>query len=124
MSYHIPVMPNEVIEGLKVEPDGVYVDVKIVDGVEYKNYRGMASKNAQLDWRGKVSVSEGVDSWRPVGASLEDCIDDIIAGVRSGLSYSGCDCLSDLFSSSDFVRVSTSSIRENAPHAPGAHIAK
>ena len=94
-------------------------ETKIVNGVTYKNYRGMASKNAQLDWRGKVSVAEGVDSWRPVTGPIDDCIEGIISGIRSGLSYSGCNSLSDFYAASEFIKVSPSSVKENAPHATG-----
>jgi IMP dehydrogenase len=93
---------------------------KIVDGVKYKNYRGMASASAQKDWRGKVSVTEGVDSWRPVTNSLGDAIATITAGIRSGLSYSGCEKLSDFYANSEFIKVSARSSRENVPHGPGA----
>lgn len=109
------VMLGSMLAGKKESPG----ETKVVDGVTYKNFRGMASKNAQLDWRGKVSVSEGVDSWRPVSSGLDDCVDDIVAGVRSGLSYSGCDNLGDFYAMSEFVKISQSSVRENSPHATG-----
>lgn len=32
MEYHLPVMPNECIEGLNIRPDGVYVDVTFGGG--------------------------------------------------------------------------------------------
>tara|TARA_R100000008_G_scaffold86865_2_gene82163 strand:+ start:1971 stop:2924 length:954 start_codon:yes stop_codon:yes gene_type:complete len=93
---------------------------KVVDGVKYKNYRGMASVSAQKDWRGKVSVAEGVDSWRPVSGNLNDTIESIKAGIRSGLSYSGCEKLSDFYANSEFIKVSSRSSKENMPHGPGA----
>ena len=100
----------------KLESPG---DTKDVGGILYKNYRGMASKNAQLDWRGKVSVAEGVDSWRPVYETVEQSIDRITAGIRSGLSYSGCDNLADFYCSSEFVKITQAGQRENVPHAAG-----
>jgi len=109
------VMLGSMLAGKNESPG----ETKIVNGVTYKNYRGMASKNAQLDWRGKVSVAEGVDSWRPVTGPIDDCIEGIISGIRSGLSYSGCNSLSDFYAASEFIKVSPSSVKENAPHATG-----
>ena len=112
------VMLGSMLAGKKESPG----ETKTVDGITYKNYRGMASRNAQMDWRGKVSVAEGVDSWRPVTGPLDNCIDSIISGIRSGLSYSGCSSLVDFYSASEFVRVSPNAVKENAPHASGVII--
>ena len=95
-------------------------DTKVVNGIKYKNYRGMASVSAQIDWRGKVSVAEGVDSWRPITESLTEAVNKIAAGIRSGLSYTGCDNLTDFFSLSDFIQVTSTAVNENRPHGPGA----
>lgn len=112
------VMLGSMLAG-KLESPG---ETKNIDGTLYKNYRGMASANAQLDWRGKVSVTEGVDSWREVSESLAESIDDITAGMRSGLSYSGCDNLGDFYAASEFIRITPSALKENVPHARGAII--
>ena len=90
---------------------------EIRHGTMYKNYRGMASKDAQIEWRGHASATEGVSSWRPSRGSLKDTIKEIVGGIRSGCSYSGVDRLSDLVNFADFVRVSSNSITENHPHA-------
>ncbi len=110
------VMLGSMLAG-KFESPG---ETKVDGGVTYKNYRGMASENAQLDWRGRVSVAEGVDSWRPVDSSLPDTVESIVAGVKSGLSYSGCCSLSDFYATSEFVKISSASVKENSPHAEGA----
>jgi len=110
------VMLGSMLAGKKESPG----ETKAVDGVVYKNYRGMASTNAQLSWRGRVSVSEGVDSWRPEGLCLDESIDEIVAGIKSGLSYSGCKRLGDFYSTAEFVKVTQSAAREGIPHAPGA----
>lgn len=101
----------------KLESPG---DTKQIDGKTYKNYRGMASANAQLDWRGKVSVEEGVDSWRCVTESIEESVQRLVAGIRSGLSYSGCDNIGDFYAKSEFVKITPQALGENAPHAIGA----
>ena len=111
------VMLGAMLAGKKESPG----ETKVIEGVTYKNYRGMASRNAQMDWRGRVSVAEGVDSWRPVSESLDESIDNILAGIRSGLSYSGCNALGDFYSTAEFVCVSPSTARENVPHGTGVN---
>ena len=82
-----------------------------------KEFRGMASKEAQEDWLGKVSVSEGVSTVVPYKGNLKDSMGSIIGGIGSGCSYSGVDKLSDIYRISVYVRVSNSSINESKPHA-------
>ena len=55
----------------------------------YKKFRGMASREAQLEWRGKTSVVEGESTLVPYKGSLNDTLVDLLEGVKSGLSYSG-----------------------------------
>jgi len=86
----------------------------------YKNYRGMASKSAQYDWRGEVSVAEGVNSWHKVKGNLGETIGEIVAGIKSGLSYSGVASLSDFMAHVEIRRVSPNVVNENQPHAIGA----
>ncbi len=61
----------------------------IQKGVKYKVYRGMASKEAQFDWRGRTSSLEGVASVVPYKGSVANILGDLEKGIRSGLSYSG-----------------------------------
>lgn len=52
-------------------------------------YRGMASREAQEDFRGRVSVVEGVSiNIEPKGLT-EDVLVQFANGMRSGLSYTG-----------------------------------
>ena len=94
-------------------------EVRIIDGQLFKRYRGMASKSAQQNWRGRVSVVEGSDSWRPITEDLGKAIERISAGIKSGLSYSGCTSLESFYGMSDFVRITPNSLRENSPHGSG-----
>ena len=57
------------------------------DGSRMKEYRGMASKDAQMDWRNKSSTPEGVASYIPYKGSVADILADLEGGIRSGLSY-------------------------------------
>jgi len=86
-------------------------------GAEYfKKFRGMASKEAQLDWRGRVSVVEGESTLVPYKGSMKDTVADLLDGIKSGLSYSGARTIRELRSKAKFVTVTAQGVRENVPH--------
>lgn len=86
----------------------------VVDG--YKEFRGMASAEAQLDWRNEVSVAEGVATKIPHKGSVFGIFDDIANGIRSGCSYTGIENLSELAENAMYVTVSPLSKSESIPH--------
>lgn len=77
--------------------------VKDIDGENIKMYRGMASKDAQLNWRGHYASVEGVTSFVKCQGSLENKIGDLLRGIRSGLSYSGCRSITEFQARSEFI---------------------
>ena len=83
---------------------------------KFKVFRGMASKEAQIDWRGKVGGEEGVSTFIPFKGSLRDTVEGFLAGMRSGLSYSGARNIPELQRKAAFVRVSSNAVKENHPH--------
>jgi len=86
------------------------------DGTIYKVYRGMASKGAQMDWRGKSSSPEGVFSEVPFRGSVAPVLEDISGAIKSGLSYSGAETISELRSKAKWVEQSYSSRVEGSAH--------
>ena len=86
------------------------------DGRIRKIYRGMASKEAQVDWRGKHSSHEGVATTVPAAGPVLNVLGDIKNGIRSGLSYSGARCIRELQSKACFVRQTDAGTVESAPH--------
>lgn len=81
-----------------------------------KTYRGMASKEAQVEWRGHYSSNEGVSTTVPYKGTLEDVLHQMVIGVRSGFSYTGARNLAELHEKARFVRVSRASAVEATPH--------
>jgi len=79
------VMLGSMLSGTDESPGEVFEQ----GGQKFKAYRGMASKEAQTDWRGKVSSIEGIASKTKYKGSVSDVIDEINVGIRSGFSYSG-----------------------------------
>lgn len=82
----------------------------------YKRFRGMASREAQIEWRGKASVIEGESTLVPYRGSLNGTLIDLLEGVKSGVSYSGARNIRELRSKAKFTTVTNNGVRENGPH--------
>jgi IMP dehydrogenase len=86
------------------------------DGKLYKTYRGMASSEAQNDWRGKSSAPEGISATVPYKGKLEDVVANIVGGIRSGMSYSNAKFLSELQAKAQFIRQTGAGQVESSTH--------
>jgi len=82
-----------------------------------KVYRGMASREAQKAWRGKVGSVEGVATTVPIKGKVADVLHDLEWGIRSGLSYTGARSLRELRSKSRFLTQTSAAQTESSPHA-------
>jgi len=90
----------------------------IIDRVPYKQYRGMASFDAQTATgkdKDKI-VPEGASRFKKCKGSAEKVIFQLAGGIRSALSYSGCHKLSEFASKAQFVRITSASRVEGEPH--------
>ena len=76
----------------------------------------MASKEAQMNWRGKYSSFEGVATKVPFRGSVTDILGDIERGIRSGFSYSGAVTLKELQAKAKFVRQTAAGLGESRTH--------
>tara|TARA_A100001515_G_scaffold79704_1_gene63294 strand:+ start:4180 stop:5211 length:1032 start_codon:yes stop_codon:yes gene_type:complete len=86
------------------------------DGEKFKSYRGMASKDAQMDWRGKTSSLEGVATVIPYKGRVLPILEGFENGIRSGLSYSGVRTLQQLRENARFIRQTASGLSESNTH--------
>lgn len=92
------------------------------DGSRYKMIRGMASFGAALGRSkragDKVSEAapEGVEALVPYRGSAEEIVSNLMGGVRSGFSYSGATCLSELWQNAEFVQISPAGLVESRHH--------
>lgn len=86
-----------------------------IDGL--KRLRGMASAEAQLEWRGEISVDEGASTNIKISGSVVDLFNKIKGGISSACSYSGVEKLADLCEFSEYITVSPQTMKENVPHA-------
>ena len=110
------VMIGSLLAGTDEAPGTVLQDN---DGQKWKMYRGMASKEAQMDWRGNYSSLEGVATRIPYRGTLDSVLSDLERGIRSGLSYSGARTITELQSRAQFVTQSTSGLSESHTHILG-----
>jgi len=110
------VMVGSLLAGTDESPGKVYEEA---NGVRWKTYRGMASKEAQVSWRGRCSSHEGITTRVPYRGSADNILQDLERGIRSGLSYSGARTLSDLTHRAQFVRQTSSGISESGTHIEG-----
>ncbi|MDA1194098.1 MAG: IMP dehydrogenase [Planctomycetota bacterium] len=96
-------------------------------GRTYKAVRGMGSLGAMLDGsadrygQGAVRqrdkfVPEGVEGRVPYKGALSAFIYQMVGGIRSGMGYSGCGALPEMWTKAKFVRITGAGMRESHPH--------
>jgi len=110
------VMCGSLLAGTDETPGKVLEDKS---GVRWKIYRGMASKEAQISWRGRYASHEGVSTTVPYRGSVKYILEDLERGIRSGFSYSGARSLSELHACAQFVEQTTSGLTESHTHIMG-----
>jgi IMP dehydrogenase len=100
------------------------------EGRKYKLVRGMASVAASYDRLSRESnqseiesvgglldyVPEGVEAFVPFKGSASELINQLLGGLRSGLSYCGATEISQLRGKGEFVRMSPAGLKESYPH--------
>ena len=107
------VMCGSLLAGTEESPGQV---ITMPDGTRMKEYRGMASKDAQMSWRNRSSTPEGVASYIPYKGSVVDILRDLEGGIRSGLSYTGARNLAELQNKAQWSRQTSAGTVESGTH--------
>lgn len=84
-----------------------------------KQYRGMASKSAQVSWRGGVPdgmAPEGESTHVTVKGHIKDVILEITGGIRSGMTYVNANELAEIRLKAKFIEMSNNGINESRAH--------
>ncbi len=84
-----------------------------------KQYRGMASKAAQISWRGDMPegmAAEGESTQIPCKGSVNNVIEELMGGLRSGMTYLGVDNLKAMSDAALFMQMTASGMNESKPH--------
>ena len=107
------VMLGSLLAGTDESPGQVFSSA---EGKKYKVYRGMASVEAQVDWRGEARSLEGVSTTIPYKGSVKKILKDLEQNIRSGMSYTGAEDLSELYYNSEMIRQTQAGMRESFTH--------
>lgn len=107
------VMLGSLLAGTKESPGQVFQNN---EGKQYKVYRGMASEEAQVDWKGKANSREGISTTIPYKGSVESVLSMLAQNIRSGLSYSGARNLKQFRNKVEMVEQTQAGMKESFTH--------
>lgn len=110
------VMLGGMFAGTGVTPGEM---VTLDDGRQVKEYRGMASKEAQQTFMGGMpdwKTAEGVATHVPYRDEQDAIVADIIGGLRSGLTYAGAESIRELQRKMNYSIITPAARVESMPH--------
>lgn len=84
-----------------------------------KQYRGMASKSAQVSWRGGVPdgmAAEGESTMINIKGHVKDVVMEITGGIRSGMSYINATSVAEIRDKAQFMEMSNHGSQESRAH--------
>lgn len=97
----------------------------IRNGAKYKVTRGMASLGASLgraerekqnEDELREAVPEGVEGIVPYRGHAREVLQQLVGGLRSGMSYCGSRTIKELQEKAEFIRITEASYKEGLPH--------
>ncbi|MFP4548708.1 MAG: IMP dehydrogenase [Fidelibacterota bacterium] len=116
------VMLGSMLAGLDESPG----EKVLYEGRVYKSYRGMGSLAAmkkgskdryfQSTKDEKKLVPEGIEGIVPYKGSLSSTVHQLVGGIRSSMGYCGAKDIPTLQKKSQFIQVTSASIKESHPH--------
>ena len=107
------VMLGSMLAGTLESPGEIHI---AADGEKFKVYRGMASIEAQVAWRGQARSLEGVSTTIPFKGPVENILGGISQNIRSGFSYTGARNIKQMQTMSTFIKQSASGLYESKTH--------
>ena len=108
-------------------------EVLLRNGKQIKLYRGMASVDATLSRQTKESninvkekkaqqiVPEGIEAVVPFNGSVKEILNQLIGGLKSGMSYVGARTIKELQMNTEFIKITSAGMRESKPHDIDMH---
>lgn len=82
----------------------------------FKRYRGSASRETKMAHNQENRNIEGESTVIPFKGGVKYIIYDLVDGIRSGLSYAGCDSIKEFHVKAGYNRVTNSGAIEGSPH--------
>lgn len=84
-----------------------------------KQYRGMASKKAQISWRGDMPqgmAPEGESTYVTVKGHVSDVLHELMGGIRSGMTYINAQTIEEMKNNTLFMEMTPNGISESKAH--------
>lgn len=119
------VMIGGLLAGTEESPG----EVELYHGRSYKAYRGMGSLGAMAERHGSRDryfqegmtsldklVPEGIEGRVPYKGKLVNIVTQLMGGLRSGMGYTGCPDIETLRTKAEFIRITSSGVRESHVH--------
>ncbi|MBR6024255.1 MAG: IMP dehydrogenase [Methanobrevibacter sp.] len=107
-------------------------DVVVMNGKQYKKYRGMGSMGAMTSefdggadryFQGSKSkmnhtkyVPEGIEGAVPYRGTIAEILFQLVGGLKSSMGYCGAEDIANMKQKAKFVRITSSGIKESHPH--------
>lgn len=107
-------------------------DIVVMNGKQYKKYRGMGSMGAMTSeydggadryFQGSKSkmnhtkyVPEGIEGAVPYRGTVNEILFQLVGGLKSSMGYCGAKDIQEMKQKAQFVRISSSGIKESHPH--------
>ena len=107
-------------------------DIVIMNGKQYKKYRGMGSMGAMTSefdggadryFQGQKSkmnhtkyVPEGIEGAVPYKGTIAEILFQLVGGLKSSMGYCGAENIQAMKEKAQFVRITSSGIKESHPH--------
>ena len=107
------VMLGSMLAGTSDTPGEVF---QSTDNKRYKVYRGMASPEAQIAWRGEARSLEGVSTTVDFKGNTRKILSKTNKNIKSGLSYTGARNLKELRSRARFIKQTPAGLVESNTH--------
>ncbi len=116
-------------------------EVVTIDGVTYKSYRGMGSKEAlekrhavdryttggstpsasgispSKEGEKKSHVVEGVAGKVPFKGTVADIVEQLVGGIKSGMGYIGAGTIDEMPKRARFIQITNAGLTESHPHS-------
>ncbi|MDO8620231.1 MAG: IMP dehydrogenase [bacterium] len=112
-------------------------EVITVNGVKYKSYRGMGSKEAlnrryaedrytasnkqypisNIQKIKEYKVVEGVAGKVPFRGTVADIVGELVGGIKSGMGYIGAKTIEEMPKQARFIQITGAGLRESHPHS-------
>jgi IMP dehydrogenase len=107
------VMLGNLLAGCDETPGELYT----TNSGAFKMYRGQSSAHFLRDI-GKIGVAaEGVATEIKAKGSAVSVVNELVGGIRSGMTYSGCGSIKELQDHAIFIEMSHHGLIESTPHA-------